>query len=404
MTFVAAPALQLTKSASPSDPTLFVEGASIVYSFVVRNTGNVRIDGISIVEGAFTGSGPAPNVTCPEATLDAGAEEVCTATPYLLTSMDVQRSSVENSATATGTAVGETALTVSNMSSFSVPAQPAPALTVVKTAGPSTADAAGDALTYTFHVTNVGNVSVQAVTIADSGFTGTGAFAAPTCPSRAILPGESVDCTSVYRLTQADVDAGHLDNTATASGTPEDGTLVPSPPSSVTTELLPQPAVTFVKSSDTTAITAADQTVRYSFTVSNVGNVTLRGLVISDTGFTGAGVLGDISCPVTVVAPGDSVRCTAEYTTVAADLTTTAVENTATAQLQTPGNDALTSDPSTRSITVTPPAPPVDPGPGVSTPLAFTGTDPIPVAVTGAAILVLGLTALAVGWLRRRRS
>ncbi|MCG8149591.1 hypothetical protein GUY44_03810, partial [Pimelobacter simplex] len=93
---------------------------------------------------------------------------------------------------------------------------------------------AGEMVTYSFEVTNDGNVTLSSVGISEGAFTGSGAMSAIDCPPGALAPGDSVTCTATYEVTQADVDAGAVRNTATAHGTPpgEDAGPVRSAPSS----------------------------------------------------------------------------------------------------------------------------------------------------------------------------
>ena len=43
-------------------------------------------------------------------------------------------------------------------------------------------------------------------------------------PDHRWRPVSRITCTATYTVTQADLDAGSVDNTATATGTPADGT------------------------------------------------------------------------------------------------------------------------------------------------------------------------------------
>ncbi|RNL61317.1 hypothetical protein EFK50_18340 [Nocardioides marmoriginsengisoli] len=94
--------LKLVKTATPSRVTK--KGQKISYRFVVKNTGTVGLNGISIEERRFTGTGTAPVVRCPKTpvTLRPGASVVCKAT-YRATQDDVRAGRIVNRAVAHGT-------------------------------------------------------------------------------------------------------------------------------------------------------------------------------------------------------------------------------------------------------------------------------------------------------------
>jgi hypothetical protein len=70
----------------------------------------------------------------------------------------------------------------------------------------------GEAINYTFVVTNTGNVALSNVSVTDP------KVSPITCPKTALAVSESMTCTGSYTLTQADIYTGKVDNTATASG------------------------------------------------------------------------------------------------------------------------------------------------------------------------------------------
>ena len=99
-------------------------------------------------------------ITCPtHDPAPPGQSETCTAT-YTTTQADVDRGSITNTGTATGTPPAGPALT--RQSSVTIPATPDPAITLVKTA--SITELLGRrarSITYSYQVTNTGNVTLH---------------------------------------------------------------------------------------------------------------------------------------------------------------------------------------------------------------------------------------------------
>ncbi|MCT1479836.1 DUF11 domain-containing protein, partial [Microbacterium sp. p3-SID336] len=130
---------------------------------------------------------------------------------------------------------------------------------------------AGDTIQYTFDVTNTGAVELAGISVADA------KIGTVICPQPTLAGAATQTCTaeSPYVITQADVDAGIVANTATASGTTPDGQGLTSEPSSTSTPLQAAPALSILKSaspSDPSSFVVG-QTVTYSFLVTNTGNV-----------------------------------------------------------------------------------------------------------------------------------
>ena len=71
----------------------------------------------------------------------------------------------------------------------------------------------GDEVDYTLTATNAGNVTLTGVTIVDPKL---GTLVCTPPQPATLAPGAQLVCTGSYTLTQADLNAGHVDNTATA--------------------------------------------------------------------------------------------------------------------------------------------------------------------------------------------
>jgi hypothetical protein len=220
------------------------------------------------------------------------------------------------------------------------------ALTLQKLATPSVAHTAGTMVTYSYLVTNTGNVPLTSVRPADTAFSGTGIPAAISCPSATLDPGQHMTCTGTYRLTRADVNAGKVTNTAVATGTPPSGPPVTSAPSTAMVTIPASPGIAIKKTASPGKYHKAGTLIHFMFVVSNTGNVTLTGVKVSDPRHG----LSAVRCPTATLTPGQKMTCTATYVTTAADMRARSIVNTATASGSPPHAGRTVSGPSTVDV------------------------------------------------------
>jgi uncharacterized repeat protein (TIGR01451 family) len=355
------PAISVVKTASTE--TVAAAGEEIVYTFTATNTGNVTLADVHIDESRFTGHGdPVDMADCADlGDLAPGESATCQAV-YTVVQADIDAGSVVNAATAGGTPPDDPKTpgrdpetTPDQPGTSTVEAEQEPALEIVKTASPGTVSAAGDEITYTFTVTNTGNVTLTAVHADEAGFSGAGEpVDMSACADLGDLaPGESAACEAVYTVVQADIDAGSVTNAATAGGTPPDNPKTPGPepevtpgePGTATVEAEQNPAITVVKTASADTVTAAGEVIAYTFTVTNTGNVTLTGVHVDEADFSGTGEIDLAECAdLGELAPGESAACTADYTVTQADMDAGSITNAATAG-GTPPDDPRTPEP-----------------------------------------------------------
>jgi septal ring-binding cell division protein DamX len=131
-------------------------------------------------------------------------------------------------------------------------APPDPSVSLTKTAAVSPAanqDGArlGDTISYSYLVTNTGNVTLALVEVTDPSI---GAVHCPTPAAPGLAPGASVTCQAEGSptVTDADVVAGAVTDVATATGTDTHGTPSdPSAPATATVATRRGPMVSIVK-------------------------------------------------------------------------------------------------------------------------------------------------------------
>ena len=344
VTAVPDPSLSIVKTASPT--TYDTDGETISYSYLVTNDGNVSLTGPVTIADTIATDELCPAVSTVgnfDAELDPGESITCAAS-HTITLADLNAGSVTNVADATADG------TTSPTDTETVTAVPDPSLSIVKTASPTTYDTDGETISYSYLVTNDGNVSLTGpVTIADTIATD------ELCPAVSTVgnfdaeldPGESITCAASHTITLADLNAGSVTNVADATA---DGTTSPTDTETVTA--VPDPSLSIVKTASPTTYDTDGETISYSYLVTNDGNVSLTGPVtIADT------IATDELCPaVSTVGnfdaeldPGESITCAASHTITLADLNAGSVTNVADATA-----DGTTSPTDTETVTAVP--------------------------------------------------
>jgi ethanolamine utilization microcompartment shell protein EutS len=313
--------IDLVKTASPK--TYDHVGQEITYHYTVTNTGHFfDLTDVHVDDNRITGP-----ITCTPSTIPPGGTATCTAI-YHITQADLDRGHVINTATATGTANGVDITSPERKQR--VKAIPKPAITLVKTAFPREYAAPGQIITYTYKVTNTGNVTLHDITITDD------RVSAPiTCPVTTLAPGETTYCKAAITTTEDDVLAGQIVNTATVEGHPPTGPPVTDTDTDTVTSIA-RPGIEIQKTAFPTEYAVPGQVITYSYLVTNTGNVTLTGVTVDDNR------LGLASCPLDVLEPGENMTCTATHTITAADVTAGHIDDTATATGHPPAGPPVT--------------------------------------------------------------
>ncbi|WP_424936712.1 MULTISPECIES: DUF7507 domain-containing protein [Bacteria] len=410
---------QVDKSFSP---TSVAPGQASTLTFTVANTAELAAKrGWSFTDrlpaGLTVASPAGTSTTCGGAVTAATGSDTITVQGDLGDGAPSCTVSVAVTATSAGTYTngpGNMTLTGLNPPADATLTVTAPGIGLVKHAGtPVDVDGdgladAGDTVSYTFTVTNTGNTPLTGIVV-DDPKAGT-----VTCPATVLNPGERQTCATAapYTITAADERAGRVENTATASGSGPGGAVVVSPPSTTRTPVdSPRPSLGLVKTADRDAVDEIGQKVVYSFMVTNTGNMPLTSLAIAEDAFNGNGADPVPTCPATALAPGETITCTATYTTVPADAAVGMLTNTATAAAVS-AHGTIASEPSVAETALRiPPAPSPTPTP-TATPtskpvaipaLAVTGADAVPlIAAAGLAVVFLTLGTLTL--LRHRRN
>ncbi|MEO6470059.1 MAG: hypothetical protein ABIP21_13255, partial [Acidimicrobiia bacterium] len=283
--------------------------------------------------GPITCTPATPAVLAPSAMIHCVAD-------YTVTQADVDAGSISNTATINGLSPLNNSVT--NTAGATVTADQAAAITLTKTATPTSGLFVGDTVTYTLTATNTGAVSLHNATITDP-MVGLSALSCTPASGSTLAGGATMTCTGAYTVTQTDVDAGSISNTATV--TSEDPSGNPVTDTASKTILTGQTAsLTLAKTATPNTGVVAGDTVSYGFDVTNTGTVSVHNVSVADPMAGLSALTCTPAAPVTLT-PNATMHCDATYTVTQANVNDGPFTNTATVTgLDTANNPVSDAD------------------------------------------------------------
>lgn len=308
--FVPRPKLLLTKSGVP--PDIVARGQDIIYTFTLKNDGNVRLTApFTIIDPKLD------SWTCAGAGTDLpvnGTTE-CTGR-HAITNNDINSTRVENTATATAK-YGDYTVT-----SNSAPATVlVPELLLALSADPGTVSDLGVPVTIKYELWNrTSNKTMTNIKVNDD------RGASNLLCVTSLGPGGYGSCTRTYTgYTQADRDVGKF--TITASAAAQGG--YNSNADDFTVFITQNIKLTLTKQGSTSQQTTIPATINYTYLFKNDGNVTLKApYTITDDRLPGVTCTGIPSS----LAPGATFTCPAvSYSVKQTDLDAGSIINKARA-------------------------------------------------------------------------
>jgi gliding motility-associated-like protein/uncharacterized repeat protein (TIGR01451 family) len=200
-----------------------------------------------------------------------------------------------------------------------------PEIQITKTALTPNVDAVNDTINYIIEVKNTGNTILTNVVVTDS-LTGL------LRNISTLAVGTTVTMTTVYTVTQEDLDMGVITNTVTVTGYFE--AIEVSDSTSVNVPVIQQPLLSLLKKSLDSTYKKPGEIIDYELLITNLGNVTLTDVFIDDP-------LAEYTYTVSSLPVNETITLTTTYTVTQVDLNTGFILNTATATTEF-GADVIT--------------------------------------------------------------
>jgi len=297
------------------EPSTFTQaGEQITYTYTITN--NIQSSDGFVHDLSLKDDRTA--VSCPATELGFGKTMTCTAS-YTVTEEDVAAGQVKNTARLLGYYLvrNTECCSCNDYDTYGVNAQASFTatldltastyldLSLEKTGSPSTFTGADQVINYSYEVTNTGTETIPGpISVSDD-------LVDVTCPGGDLAPGQSLTCAASYTTTEQDLAAGSITNNATVrSGDAEAN-------DSFTMTLNVNPALQLVKSADPVVFSRENQLVKFTFKVTNSGDVPVSAPFAIEDSLE----LSNLACPSTaMLLPGGSLSCTGWYMTTAADV------------------------------------------------------------------------------------
>jgi gliding motility-associated-like protein/uncharacterized repeat protein (TIGR01451 family) len=346
VSMTATPSISILKTKVENDGTndKMDVGEAIDYTITITNTGNVTLDNITLTETLTDGKGnetdllsamtlASINDTTTTQTsitsLEVGDKATYTIS-YTVTQTAMNSGKVTNVATVTATTPDGTTLPTETSAEIESLMGQAPAMTVTKTASPTTDNfILGDTITYTIVVENTGNVEFTDVVVTDNSlvdgageslsltdgptYDGTGTF------DGILSVGETVDFTATFTVNQQSINTGGVSNTASATAIAPDGESITEDSNTATSTITATASLVVNKSEvDPTVPKGLNDLIEYTITVENTGEIILENVTIQDDIEDKNGVgLSLISDPIFAGASENSPEGTLKVSEVA---------------------------------------------------------------------------------------
>ncbi|HEX75832.1 MAG TPA: DUF11 domain-containing protein [Dehalococcoidia bacterium] len=179
-------------------------------------------------------------------------------------------------------------------------------LSITKTADKTSASL-GDSISYTFTITNTGNVTVDNVTLEDHKL-----WSTPRSIG-SLGPGENITVADNYTVVETDL-PGPLENTAVVTGKDLQGNAI-TDNASASVDLSYSPSIQLTKTPGTSSANIGD-TITYTYIIENTGDVTVDNLTLEDDML---GMVIGLDLPISL-GSGENITVTDNYTVVETDL------------------------------------------------------------------------------------